>query len=187
MKGQGETTVTAGEQPPPGSIVGKRVVLRRLEAEDRPRVRAILEEPEVARWWAPRGLDVALDGLFDAEEIVYAIEVDGRVVGAIEYAEENEPDFRHAGIDIFLDSTHQGQGLGGDAIRALARYLFNTRGHHRLTIDPAVANERAIRAYERVGFRRVGIMRGYERDANGGWHDGLLMDLLKGELTAATE
>jgi hypothetical protein len=30
-------------------------------------------------------------------------------------------------------------------------------------------------------------MRGYERDANGGWHDGLLMDLLKGELTAATE
>ena len=61
-------------------------------------------------------------------------------------------------------------------------HLFEERGHHRLTIDPAAANERAIRAYERVGFRRVGIMRAYERGPDGVWHDGLLMDLLRGEL-----
>ena len=52
----------------------------------------------------------------------------------------------------------------------------------RLTIDPAADNQRAIRAYRRVGFRPVGVMRRYERDVGGdGWHDGLLMELLAGE------
>jgi aminoglycoside 6'-N-acetyltransferase len=51
-----------------------------------------------------------------------------------------------------------------------------------LTIDPAAANDRAIRAYEAVGFRRVGIMRAYERGVDGSWHDGVLMDLLVEEL-----
>jgi aminoglycoside 6'-N-acetyltransferase len=56
------------------------------------------------------------------------------------------------------------------------------RGHHRLTIDPAADNERAIHAYEKVGFRRVGVMREYWRDAGGVWRDGLLLDLLAREL-----
>jgi aminoglycoside 6'-N-acetyltransferase len=180
-------TTSEPDSTPPPTIPGKRVLLRRLGPEDRPRLRAILADPEVARWWAPRGPDQAVDDLFDAREVVYAIEVDGVVVGAIEYSEENGPDYRHAGIDIFLNSTHQGQGLGGAAIRVLAGYLFDVRGHHRLTIDPAVANERAVRAYGRVGFRPVGVMRAYERDAHGTWHDGLLMDLLAGELTPEPE
>ena len=46
-----------------------------------------------------------------------------------------------------------------------------------------MANERAIRAYERVGFKRVGIMRRYERGVDGEWHDGLLLDLLPEEMT----
>jgi aminoglycoside 6'-N-acetyltransferase len=52
-----------------------------------------------------------------------------------------------------------------------------------MTIDPSAANEGAIRAYERVGFRRVGIQRSYERGPDGTFHDGLLMDLLADELT----
>jgi aminoglycoside 6'-N-acetyltransferase len=67
-------------------------------------------------------------------------------------------------------------------VRTLARWLFEDRGHHRITIDPAAANERAIRSYERVGFRRVGVMRRYERGAAGDWHDGLLLDLLLEDL-----
>jgi aminoglycoside 6'-N-acetyltransferase len=62
----------------------------------------------------------------------------------------------------------------------LVRHLIESRGHHRLTIDPAAANERAIRCYAAVGFERVGVMRQYERAADGSWHDGLLMELLAG-------
>ena len=57
------------------------------------------------------------------------------------------------------------------------------RGCLGLTIDPALANERAIRAYRGVGFRPVGVMRAYERGPDGTWHDGLLMDMLAGELS----
>ena len=50
-------------------------------------------------------------------------------------------------------------------------------------IDPAADNHRAVRCYEKVGFRPVGVMRRYERGADGTWHDGLFMDLLADELT----
>ena len=90
--------------------------------------------------------------------------------------------YRHAGIDIFVSGAHQRRGIATDAIRTLARHLFDGRRHHRLTIDPAANNDAAIAVYERLGFRRVGIMRSYERGSDGTWHDGLLMDLLRGEL-----
>jgi aminoglycoside 6'-N-acetyltransferase len=160
------------------------VALRPVTPDDAAALAEILADPSVAPWW----------GTFDAEKLrqdvieppsdvgSFVIEVEGSVAGLIQYSEENEPDYRHAGIDIAVGSSWQGRGIGPDAIRTLARHLFEERGHHRLTIDPAVANDRAIRAYERVGFRPVGIMRAYERGADGVWHDGLLMDLLRDEL-----
>jgi hypothetical protein len=49
-------------------------------------------------------------------------------------------------------------------------------------------NAAAIRAYEKVGFRAVGVMRQYERDVDGGgWHDGLLMELLAEECAGNAE
>jgi aminoglycoside 6'-N-acetyltransferase len=91
-------------------------------------------------------------------------------------------EYRHAGIDLFVDSGHDGEGLGPDAIPTLARFLIEERGHHRLTIDPAAANERAIRAYEKVGFRNVGLLRRYQHVPDRTWQDGLLMELLAEEL-----
>jgi aminoglycoside 6'-N-acetyltransferase len=120
---------------------------------------------------------------FVGSDVAFIVTLDGEVIGAIQYAEEEDPMYRHAGIDIFLTASRHRQGLGTDAVRTLARYLFEERGHHRLSIDPAADNEPAIRAYERVGFRKVGVMRAYERGPDGTWHDGLLMDMLAGELT----
>jgi len=111
------------------------------------------------------------------------VEHKGRVAGAIQWHAEDEPDYRHAGIDIYLDPALHGRGLGTDAVRTLARYLIADQGHHRLVIDPAADNEAAIRCYSRVGFRPVGVMRNYERGEDGTWHDGLLMDLLAEELS----
>ena len=80
-----------------------------------------------------------------------------------------------------------GQGLGSEAVRVLARYLIEERGHHRLTIDPAADNAAAIRAYETVGFRPVGVMRSYERGPDGTFHDGLLMEMLADQLVEGDE
>lgn len=165
------------------TLVGSRVRLRPLEPADHAALRAILADPSVARWWGTDEPDAALADVVGQDgHVTLVVDVDDAVAGAIMYAEEPDPDYRHAGIDLFLGAEHQGRGLGSEAIRVLARYLFEGRGHHRLTIDPAADNERAIRAYEAVGFRPVGIMRAYERGRDGSFHDGLLMDLLAGEL-----
>ena len=130
----------------------------------------------------PRARQGGPDGRFDPDEEGFVIIAAGAVVGYIQAAEETEPDFRHAGIDLFLATAAQGRGLGPDAIRALAIHLLDDRGLHRLTIDPALDNTAAIRAYEKVGFRLVGIMRAYQRMPDGVWVDALLMDLLADEL-----
>lgn len=167
------------------TLSGRRVVLRPLRPDDRSSLREILAEPDVARWWGTGSPDEEVGRLLeDDEEARFAIELDGAMVGAIQYVEENEPDYRHAGIDIFVATAYQGRGLGSDALRTLARHLFVERGHHRLTIDPAAANERAIRMYRKIGFRPVGLMRAYERGRDGSWHDGLLLELLADELVA---
>jgi len=148
----------------------------------------IRSEASVGRWWgvAYSATDeIAAELRGESEEVLFVIEVDGEVAGSIQYLEEDEPDYRQAGIDIYLSERFQGRGLGTEAIAVLAAYLIDERGHHRLTIDPAVANVGAIRSYEKVGFRPVGIMRQYERAPDGTWHDGLLLDLLAAELIRA--
>lgn len=115
------------------------------------------------------------------------IEVDGAVAGMVQFYEKLEPKYRHASIDLFLDPALPGRGLGTEVIGRVIRHLFDDRDHHRVTIDPAVANTAAVRCYEKVGFKRVGVLRCYERVADGGWRDGLLMELLAGEELMPTE
>lgn len=166
-------------------LVGERVVLRAPRPSDVAPIAAIQAEPGVARWWAPDTPNELQEMLFlpEADVVPWVIEHDSRVVGYIQDWEETDPLYRHAGIDLFLTAEVQGRGLGPDAIRTLAAHLFGECGHHRLTIDPVAANERAIRAYAKVGFRVVGVMRAYQRTPDGGWEDGLLMELLADELT----
>jgi RimJ/RimL family protein N-acetyltransferase len=154
------------------------MVLRPLAEGDEDELRRIHATPEVSRWWDLPDAGFPWD---EPESTRLTIEVDGVVAGLIQFAEELEPKYRHAGIDLFLDPALHGRGLGTEAVRRVVRQLIDDRGHHRITIDPAAANAAAIRTYEKAGFRRVGVMRRYERDADGGgWHDGLLMELVAG-------
>ena len=161
---------------------GDRVSLRPLAVGDVGRIVELGSDPEVARWWP--GLTAEHVGTKargeDGGVTVLAIVADGEVAGMIQHHEETDEEYRHAGIDVFLGTPYQGRGLGTDAVRTLARHLVRDRGHHRLVIDPAAANERAIRCYEKVGFKRVGVMREYWRD-----RDGVLLDLLAREFTSS--
>jgi len=154
---------------------------------DLPALHAILEEPEVARWW--RRAEWERVDEKDAVTFVIALRrpedaADGAagrpgiVAGCIQYAEETDPDYFSAAVDIFVGTAAQGRGVGPDAMGTLLRWLFDERGHHRLTVDPAAENARAIHVYEKLGFRRVGVLRRYERVADGVWREALLMELL---------
>jgi aminoglycoside 6'-N-acetyltransferase len=166
---------------------GSRIALRPVEEADLERLMRILREPGIARYWTEPDDD------FDRRELLagdgagervttFVITLGDETIGWIAGWERLHRDYRHAGIDLFVSGAHQGRGYGTEAIRLVCRFLFDARGHHRVTVDPAADNICAIRAYEKAGFRRVGIMRCYERGADGSYHDGMLLDLLAEDL-----
>jgi aminoglycoside 6'-N-acetyltransferase len=160
-------------------LSGERLLLRPGTDADADELFDRRADPSVARWWGPADRGEIADKLGGRDEAEFlVIEVDGAVAGGIQFCELGGAEFRHAGIDIFLGAEYQGRGLGREAIRLLVDYLLDAGGHHRLIIDPAVANESAVRCYRAVGFRPVGVLREYQRMQDGGWHDGLLMELL---------
>jgi aminoglycoside 6'-N-acetyltransferase len=169
------------------TLIGSLVRLEPATAEHVPALAAIRRTPEVHEFW--RGgddLDTAVIGdLQEPGSTPYVIEFSSRVVGWIQWSAEEDPDYRYASIDIYLDPAAHGRGLGTDAVRTMARHLIVDHGHHRLEIDPAADNAAAIRCYTKVGFRPVGIRRRSERGNDGSWHDGLLMDLLADEFASA--
>ena len=167
-----------GSIEPAEALAGERIRLRLQQPADDAALNRIRAEPEVLRWWGPPDEP-------DGESVIYVVEQDGRVIGSIQYYEQKDVGYASAGIDVYLERSVHGQGLGTDAVRTLAAHLVRDRGHHRLTIDPSVGNAPAIACYERVGFRPVGVMRSYERVwwEDGRYRDGLLMDLLAEDLT----
>ena len=153
------------------------VRLRPIAAAHEAELRRIRSAPGITRYWDPPEPGFPWE---DPDVTRFAIEVDGRVCGMIQFGEELDPKYRHASVDIFVDPELQGRGIGSAAVRKLVDVLLEERGHHRITIDPAADNQAAIRAYEKAGFTRVGVMRCAERDSDGrGWHDSVLMELVR--------
>lgn len=166
------------------TLYGAVVTLRSAANVDVPELVKIRMTPEVLQRWRGDSNDMAASvagDLADSDIHTFVVVHQGRVAGAIQWGAEEDPDYRHANMDIYLDPGVHGQGVGTDAVRTLVRHLITDHGYHRLEIDPAADNAAAIRCYGKVGFRPVGIMRRYERAADGTWHDGLLMELLADE------
>lgn len=81
------------------------------------------------------------------------------------------------GIDLFIGEPDLwNRGIGTAAVSALTSYLFAERQARQIVIDPWVENERAIRCYEKCGFRRVKVLPKHELH-EGEYRDGLLMVL----------
>jgi aminoglycoside 6'-N-acetyltransferase len=152
-----------------------RLSLVPVRPEHTDRLRALRRAPEVGRWWDPPPDGWPLTPEADLHKLT--VLVDGEVAGYVQFWEEPDPDSRHADVDIFLGPDTQGRGLGTEAMRTVVRFLIDDRGHHRVTLGTSVDNTRAIRCYEKVGFRRVGVMRKAVRShLTGEWEDELLME-----------
>ena len=87
------------------------------------------------------------------------------------------------GISI-QNPDNQSKGYGTDATRVILWVAFNILGLHSVYLDTMEDNERAIRTYEKVGFKKVGILR--ETEFIDGAYKGLLvMDILRDEFEKA--
>ena len=157
-----------------------RLALRPTEDADLPELVPIFTDPAVSEWWGK------YDEARVRSEMAFAVTIliDGVVAGQLHCHEEREPEYPSVAFDIALGPNFRGQGFGRAAVRAAIDH-YVAQGHHRFTIDPAVDNHAAIRSYEAVGFKPIGVQRSVERDPANDWRDGLLMDALAWELPPA--
>lgn len=59
-------------------------------------------------------------------------------------------------IDLFIaDEKNLNKGYGTQIVKAFARYIFEHFAAKKILIDPASSNLRAIRCYEKAGFKFV--------------------------------
>jgi aminoglycoside 6'-N-acetyltransferase-1b len=71
----------------------------------------------------------------------------------------HETDPGAVGIDQFLgDAENLGKGMGTAMVKQFVEFLFRDSAVTKIQTDPAPINLRAIRCYEKVGFRKVGIV-----------------------------
>jgi aminoglycoside 6'-N-acetyltransferase len=111
-------------------------------------------DPDVSRYWD--------DETFTPEEMrgrlarpdvdAYIVEAEGRPIGYLQTWRDGE----EGGLDMFLIPDARGKRYGPDSARAMARALLD-EGWARVTVDPYVWNEGAIRGWKRAGFVPIGV------------------------------
>jgi len=176
---------------------GERVWLRPLEERDMPAYVAGMNDTEVGgmagyKWplsvaqatsWLERTLEESKSGrgfFFAVCELG-----DDRFVGTVWLKDVNLID-GNAELAIFMDREHIGSGYGRDAQRAILDFAFKNVGLQRVWLIAYAANDRAIRSYEKLGFRHEGLLRQSWRGPRG-LEDAVLMAILRDEWLQANE
>ena len=150
-----------------------RIDFKPVTKGDLPLIELWFAEPHLREWWGEPDEEIALirDMVEDRDTTrPFLIQLDGAPIGYIQYwflgelqTEEWLEDHpwlsafpEHAvGIDVSIgEAGLTGRGIGPAAIRAFARRL-HTWGHSVIITDPDPDNHRAVRAYEKAGFRPV--------------------------------
>jgi len=132
------------------------VRLRLATPADAELITGWLSEEAVHRWWggAPvprREVEEKYTGRRAPGVVVHLVEAAGRPVGLLQAWQDADA----CGLDLFVAAAEQGRGVGPVAARALAEDL-TARGWRNLTVDPAVENVVAVRAWSRAGFVPTG-------------------------------
>lgn len=171
---------------------GERICLRPLEPEDGELLRGWLNNPENHQHLAlTRPLSAAaerewLEGLHKrTEDHVFgiALKETEALIGSCGLHHVTAP-HRSAELGIQIgEIACQGRGFGSEAIRLLLGHAFDTLGLHRVELRVHENNPRAIRCYERLGFRREGERR-EARWWAGRWWSVLEYALLESEWSA---
>ncbi|WP_371587193.1 GNAT family N-acetyltransferase [Streptomyces virginiae] len=153
---------------------GRLVRLRALRSEDAEHHLRWRNDPEVVRWAAAGdpcfgpvtaeavglGFDTMLR-LSPRESAVFTVEdlADGSVVGMVDYR-DLDPYAGVATLGVTIGERELwGRGHGSEALRLLVDHLFGTYGLSRLELDTWSGNERAVRAFGKLGFREEGRRR----------------------------
>lgn len=154
-------------------LEGEKVALRPMEPEEVSLIHAWANNPDVLPFWY--GEKKTLDQIKGDWKHHYFSDNNpysgrcfaillgknpvGKPIGMINY---NRIDRISRSVDIDMiigQAKNWGQGYGSDALKTFARYLFERFDLNRIWLGAYVYNKRAIKAYEKAGFKREGVLR----------------------------
>jgi len=173
--------------------IGEFVRLRALEMTDLDNILKFYNTLELRRFLGPpivRSkkymeqwlLKVSIWNPFRDGHLYLAIEEKetGEFLGIARLEDIMHPHNRaEVGISIY-DPENRGKGYGTDAMLVLLGVGFHILGLNSIYLDTMEDNDRSIQVYEKIGFKRVGLLR--ETEYIDGAHKGLLiMDILRRE------
>lgn len=172
-----------------GFLIGKRVYLRALEKEDLICIQKWSNDPEIRKLTG----EVASMDQADADKFLERVYNDNTREWFVIIVKENERLIGEAGLlrmfhawrttDISIiigEKDAWGKGYGTEAILLLLDYAFRRLNFHRVAIGVVGFNEKAIRFWEKIGFKKEGIQRdGYYYKHK--YHDFVMMSILEDE------
>lgn len=174
-------------------LQGERVRLRPVEERDLPLFVRWLRDPEVRYWlFVSETPEPTLESerewyaetRSDPSRIVWCIEAEeGQTIGNVALQDIDET-HGHASLGICIgERPCWGRGYGTEAVRAVLRYAFREMGLRRVFLFTDEDNQRAVRAFQKCGFVREGLLRAH-RLRRGRPVNGLVMGILREEFEA---
>lgn len=174
-------------------IKGEKVALRPIRQDDFPILHKWINDPKIVEFWygcdKPRSMKWVKKHFTDVvsgEDLSsgWIVEAKGKPIGFMYNTPDKDDDKRFTGrveLDIMIGETNeQGKGHGVNALKAMITYAFEKQGAERVYIIPQTTNVRAIHVYEKVGFKREGVLRHFEKH-EGEWFDSIMMAIIKEE------
>lgn len=177
-------------------LYGERVRLRAIEREDIPTIVRWFNDPEVRRGlliYAPMSKaqeERWFEGMLDRkDDFIFGVEapLDG-MWAHIGNVGLHQIDWKN-GAAIFGivlgEKAFWGQGYGTDAACTMLRFAFDELNLNRIELEVFDDNLRAMRCYEKCGFRREGTRR-QAHFHDGAYHDAHIMAVLREEFRPAS-
>ncbi len=175
-------------------VKGQDISLRLLTEQDKNFLLKWLTDERVLNFWEGKSAVFDLDRIkedFYSEEnglIRTIIEYQGQPIGycqmyVLDKESMKEYDYKSTkkviyGVDQFIgEPEFWGKGIGTDFMKLVLSYLFNDKSANAVILDPHADNKRAIRCYEKVGFKIVKSLPKHEL------HDGEMVDCYLMEYT----
>ncbi len=151
----------------PKILKGPRVVLRPIKLSDAPDYVRWFKDKEVVQYLGNKLLNIKEKGVRDyflkmaksKDRYLWAIVADGgQHIGNISCLLEQKD--KRVGLGIVIgDKRYWGRGFGPECWEVVANYIFRKLNFNRLQLTVLTTNSRAVKAYQKVGFKKEGVLR----------------------------
>lgn len=150
-------------------LIGKKTYLRPVEATDARLIQTWHNDPEIRRFARLGELPVTyakededIKTAKDSDQEIYLMIVEKSSDHSIGFIRLNFIDSvsRNMWLRLIIgDAEARGRNLAEDAVRCVIEWLFHEQNVHRITLETYASNMRAMRFFEKLGFRKEGVLR----------------------------